>query len=73
MQLPYEAIEDRLFDNNKRSIIFEFEGKFYFTLYNSFGGPWEFLENEEPIACIEVKRKRMMGAQWVPVEVENGV
>lgn len=75
LDLPYNAIEDKIVDNSRWSIhheiIFEHEGKFY-QAYYSVGatesqdeGPWEY---DDEVDCTEVVQQEITVMAWVPVK-----
>lgn len=75
LDLPYNAVEDDVIDNNRWSIshkiIFEDDGKFYQTYYNVGATecqderPWEY---EKEINCTEVEKRKVMVEKWMPIE-----
>lgn len=75
LDLPYNALEDKVVDNSRWSIqheiIFEHEGKFYRTHY-SVGAtesqderPWEY---DDEVDCTEVIQQEVTVMAWVPVK-----
>lgn len=78
MDLPESALEDKILENTRWSIIheiiFEYEGKFYRTHYSigatecQYETPWEY-DNE--VICTEVEKKPVVVEQWIPVENDN--
>lgn len=78
LDLPYSAIESKIIDNNRWSviyeIIFEYNGKFYQTSYSTGAtemqdeSPWEY---ESEIECDEVEKKLVEIEKWVPVNEED--
>lgn len=78
LDLPFNAIEDNVINNDRWSIqheiIFEYEGKYYRTYY-SVGAtemqderPWEYDPNPDSIECDEVRKVDRLQSVWTPVD-----
>lgn len=75
LDLPYNAIEDKIIDSGRWSInheiIFENNGKYWKTWY-SVGAteeqderPWDYVDE---VKCTEVEKKIIQVEQWVEVK-----
>jgi len=80
LELPYNALEERIIANtgwsNIYEIVFEYEGKFYMTNYfcSATGMQdeisWNYLKT---VKCTEVEIKDVVVKQWVPVGVKKDI
>lgn len=75
LDLPYNAIKDKITDSSRWSIyheiVFEDDGKYWKTWY-SVGAteeqeerPWDY---EDEVKCTEVEKKIVQVERWVEVE-----
>lgn len=75
MDLPGEALEDKVIDTSRWStfheIIFKKDDKFYQTVY-SIGStesqdesPWEY---DDTIVCTQVEKRKVEVEKWMPIE-----
>ena len=65
LDLPYNAIENKVVWSILRQIIFQDkDGKYYRTTY-SVGSPWQ---DKDEIECTEVELKEVMVKKWVVKE-----